>query len=130
MPSFSKLSADRLATCDPRIQEVLNEAIKHIDFTILCGTRGQQAQEQAFHDGKSKEHWPNSKHNKVPSLAVDIAPWPVNWQNLSRFRITCAFILGIAAAKGIKMRWGGDWNMNYDDSDEKFVDAGHLELME
>lgn len=128
--TFSQKSAERLATCDPRIQEVLNEAIKHVDFTVLCGHRGEAEQNDAFEDGKSKLQWPYSKHNRVPSLAVDIAPYPINWANTGRFARLAHFILGIAAAKGIKMRWGGDWNKNFETSDETFVDGPHLEVVE
>ena len=39
MPKFGKQSLDRLATCDERIQKVMNEAIKHIDIVILYGYR-------------------------------------------------------------------------------------------
>ena len=35
MYSFGKTSKERLATCDPRIQQLMNEVIKHIDITII-----------------------------------------------------------------------------------------------
>lgn len=129
MPTFSQTSLDRLATCDARVQEVLHEAIKHVDFVVLCGHRGQADQEQAFHDGRSTKHWPDSNHNQTPSPAVDIAPFPIDWSNIERFRFVAGFILGVAAAKGIQMRSGVDWNRNFDPKDEHFVDGPHLELV-
>lgn len=37
MLKFGKQSLDRLATCHTDLQKVMNEAIKHYDFTILYG---------------------------------------------------------------------------------------------
>ena len=44
MPKFGKQSQDRLATCHPKIQLIMNEAIKAYDFTVLCGTRTPEEQ--------------------------------------------------------------------------------------
>ena len=75
MPSFSENSKIKLNSCHPSLQKIANEAIKQIDFTILCGHRNKIDQLIAFQEGKSKVQWPDSKHNKVPSLAFDIAPY-------------------------------------------------------
>jgi hypothetical protein len=52
--------------------------VSPIDFKILCGHREEKEQNEAFNKGNSKLKWPQSKHNSLPSLAVDIAPFPVN----------------------------------------------------
>lgn len=134
MPNLSNASLARLQTCDPRIQMVLKEAIKYVDFVVLCGERSQAEQEQAYAAGKSTKRWPESKHNRRPEdvdgvRAVDIAPYPIDWNNVERFRFVSAFILGLAAGMGVKMRAGVDWNMNFDPKDEKFIDGPHLELV-
>lgn len=127
MPSFSKLSAQRLATCDERLQRLLTEAIKTVDLTVLCGHRGEDEQEDAFRAGKSKVHWPDSKHNSTPSQAVDIAPFPVNWNDTNTFARLAGYIQRIAEEQGVSIRWGGDWDGNWR-SDDKFVDMPHIEL--
>jgi hypothetical protein len=130
MYKFGKKSLDKIATLDPRLQEVLHEAIKLVDFTVLEGHRDQATQDKYFAEGKSKLKWPNSKHNKAPSLAVDVAPWPISWENREQFAYVAGIIMGIGLAKGIKMRWGGDFNRNGRIDDEKFIDMPHIEIDE
>ena len=36
--------------------------------------------------------------------------------------------VGIAKRKGIKLRWGGDWDRDGELSDNRFNDLGHLEI--
>lgn len=86
MPRFSKLSKDRLLTCHKDIQEVCNELIKQYDFSVLEGHRGEKEQNSAYKKGNSQVRWPNSAHNSIPSNAVDLAPYPIDWDNLDRFR--------------------------------------------
>jgi len=46
MPKYSKQSAGRLSTCDPRLQDVFNEVIKHFDCSVLQGHRGEIEQNE------------------------------------------------------------------------------------
>lgn len=128
MPSFSKLSAERLATCDERLQRILNEAIKRVDFTVICGHRDEEAQEEAFRLNRSKVRWPMSKHNRLPSLAVDVAPYPIDWKDTARFARLAGYIERVAHEQGVTIRWGGDFNGNWR-SDDKFIDMPHLEIV-
>lgn len=128
MYKFGSSSQARLETCHPKIQEILNEAIKHIDFSVTCGHRNEADQTKAFVENKSKVQWPNSKHNSKPSRAVDIVPYPVDWDNIKRFAHLGGLIRGIAAMKGIKIRCGFDWDMDGDITDHDFMDWPHIEL--
>jgi len=74
-----------LSTVHTDLQDVFLEVIKHIDCTILCGHRDEEEQNNAFHEGKSKLKYPQSDHNKAPSLALDGAPYPIDWRNTKRF---------------------------------------------
>lgn len=139
MPKFSERSAERLATCDQRLQDILNEAIKYVDFTVLCGHRNEADQLEAVMDGKSKVMWPNSKHNKLPSKAVDIAPWfpdvKIDWKDIPAFARLAGYIQHIADSRGVKIRWGGDWDGDWrtstHDPDERgFLDGPHIELVD
>lgn len=115
MPKFSKISKERLATCHPDLQAVCNELIKQYDFSVLEGRRGEQAQNAAYKQGTSKVRYPHSAHNKIPSLAVDIAPYPIDWQNISRFNemlIRFDTVANILRAEGIitsEFVYGGKW---------------------
>ena len=126
--SFGNSSQARLDTCHPKLQEILNEAIKYVDISILCGTRDEAAQEKAVADGASKVHYPDSRHNSMPSMAIDVAPYPIDWENLTRFALLQGLLKGIAMMKGIKIRSGIDWDSDGDITDHKFMDWPHIEL--
>ena len=130
MPQYSQSSQNRLNTCDKRLQDLFNEVIKHVDCTIVCGHRNQEDQEEAFRTGHSKVRWPNSKHNSVPSLAVDVVPYPMDWENMQRMLHFAGFVRGIASQMGVKIRCGCDWNGNFDPKDENFLDVPHFEIAE
>jgi len=80
MATFSAISRERLETCDERLQRVFREVVKYFDCSILEGHRGQAEQHRDFMTGKSKVDWPNGKHNKMPSKAVDAMPYPITFQ--------------------------------------------------
>jgi len=128
--SFSGKSQERLSTCHPDLQKLFNEVIKHYDCTVVCGHRGKDKQDEAVRTGQSKLAWPHSKHNSLPSKAVDVVPFPVDWSDMSRFYHFGGFVLAVAKHLGIKIRWGGDWNGNLQFRDEKFKDLPHFELVE
>jgi peptidoglycan LD-endopeptidase CwlK len=131
MSEFGTISRNRLNTCHMDIVKVMEQAIKNgPDFSVVCGHRNQVDQKNAFDKGLSKVLYPDSKHNAMPSNAVDIVPYPVDWEDLNRFRVLAGYILGTADAMGIKLRWGGDWDRDYDEGDEKFRDMPHFQLME
>jgi len=122
MPKYSIQSSTKLETCHPDLIDIFEEAIQIVDVRITCGHRGQTDQMIVYHNGKSKEKWPFSYHNKVPSLAVDAVPYPVDWDDLKRFFHLAGVVKGIAHERGIKIEWGGDWRY--------FKDYSHYQLME
>lgn len=132
MPIFSSASRLQLATCVEPLQRVMVEAIKYIDFTVLEGHRGKEAQNAAFAKGLSQKQWPNGEHNASPSRAVDIAPYPIDWSDREvarqRFVLLAGIVLATGWSLGIHVRWGGDWNQNGDTRDEHFRDYGHFEV--
>jgi hypothetical protein len=134
MPVFSRLSKGKLETCDPRLQDILNEAIKIVDITVIEGHRGKMKQDEAFASGRSQLPWPRGKHNAMPSRAVDIAPYfpdgGIDWADLVAFGRVMGVIQAIAHSKGIKLRFGIDWDGDMKSKDEKFLDAPHIELVD
>ena len=129
MPRFGKRSRERLATCDERLQRVFNEVINYVDCSVLEGHRGEERQEKLFKDGKTKVHYPDGRHNASPSRAVDVVPYPVDWDDRERFHLFAGFVLGIAYSMDISLRWGGDWNQNFEVDDNQFDDFPHFELI-
>jgi len=130
MPALSFSSRDKLNTCHPKLVQLMEEVASKFDITILCGERDEVAQSEAVLKGTSKVHYPNSKHNKKPSMAVDVAPYPIDWTDLRRFYYLGGYVKRTAEDMGIKIRWGGDWNGNYAIKDQNFNDLPHFELME
>lgn len=134
MPVFSAQSVERLKTCHPELQVLFNEVIKTIDCAVIEGHRDKVAQDAAFAKGNSKLRWPNGKHNSSPSMAVDVAPYPIDYKDLQRWHYFAGFVLGTALQlrqQGIMrlgVRWGGDWDGDALMNDEKFRDLFHYEL--
>ncbi len=134
MPSFSLVSQNKLATAHVDLQILFNEVIKHCDCTVLEGFRDKNHQERAFAAGNTKLHYPNGKHNKSPSMAVDVAPYPVDWKKTNNFIYFAGFVMGIAAklrADGIithTLRWGGAWDGKLNTGDV-LNDLVHFELI-
>ncbi len=114
MAKFSRKSKDRLATCHHDLQRLFNEVIKHHDCAILCGHRTASEQHSAKVKGFSNVDWPNSKHNSLPSIAVDVAPYPIDWSDIERFNVFAAFVQQTADDMGIKIKWGGTFKSFYD----------------
>lgn len=115
MPKFSLKSKERLNTCHPDLRKVCEEVIRTYDFSVTCGHRNKKEQDEAYRKGNSNVRYPNSAHNKIPSLAVDIVPYPVDWNDIGRFRELAAAFMAVASV--LKERgeitsdfvWGGNW---------------------
>lgn len=157
MPAFGQRSSANLATCDKRIQLVLNKAIEIFDFSVICGYRSKEAQDRAFKERRSTKMYPNSKHNRMPSPAVDIWPWypGQNWkaeiwltdmtvmealdemdkvkakkalETIKRWHFMIGLIIGIGHSMGISLRSGGDWDKDFKFDDHRLIDLPHLQL--
>ena len=135
MPSYSKSSKKKLGTCHQDLQTIFNHVVKEFDNTIVCGERGKKAQTDAFNNGFSKVKYPNSKHNKKPSIAVDSVPYPVQWDNKARMKFYVGYVLGVARmlleSGKIKHKLisGLDWDGDTFLKDHTFHDHPHFQLV-
>jgi peptidoglycan L-alanyl-D-glutamate endopeptidase CwlK len=134
MPKFSQASFSKLSTCHQDLQVLFYEVIKYFDCTIIEGYRNQEDQEKAFAAGNTKLHWPNGKHNRQPSMALDAAPYPVDWKNEKRMYWFAGYVMGIAQKLKSEgkmthaLRYGGDWDSDKNINNENFKDLVHFEL--
>ncbi|MCP5136584.1 MAG: M15 family peptidase [Gammaproteobacteria bacterium] len=126
---FSALSQAKLGTCHPHLRTLFLEVIKHVDCTVLEGHRSVLDQDKAFHEGRSKLRGGSSKHNMTPSMAVDVAPYPIDWNDRDRFLLFVGFVKGVAAQLGIRIRCGADWDGDGTTTDQTFHDLPHFELI-
>ena len=124
MPKFGKRSKQRLRGVDTRLVNVLNELIKIMDVTIIEGLRSKQRQEILLKEGKTKTKF--SKH--IEGKAVDLAPYPIDWEDRDRIHYMGGMIRGIAKQLNINVRWGGDWDSDGETKDNRFDDLVHVEI--
>lgn len=129
MPKFSQKSIKLLATCHPDLRRLFEDVVIDFDCSILCGNRGEEEQNEHFRNNRSTKKFPDSKHNQLPSIAVDVVPFPINWENLNRFYFFGGFVKGRAKDLGLKIRWGGDWDNDTILNDQSFNDLPHFELI-
>lgn len=127
--SMSPTSQLRLGSCHPLLQRVITGVAQTEPVLVIEGHRGQAAQDKAFREKKSKLKWPNGKHNKNPSHAVDIAPLPLDWNDKRRFELLAKKVLDYADSVGVVLRWGGDWDRDGNRKNNKFDDLVHFELV-
>jgi peptidoglycan L-alanyl-D-glutamate endopeptidase CwlK len=129
---YGKTSRARLETCHPVLQVLMHRAMDTcpagLDWMIVCGHRTKEEQEAAVKGGFSDVHWPNGKHNSLPSKAVDVAPWvrgTVSWFShdfppIAKHIKATWETLTEAERGGFTLSWGGDW--------KRRVDSPHWEL--
>lgn len=137
MPKFSQASFSKLSTCHQDLQALFFEVIRYFDCTILEGYRNEAAQEAAFAKGNTKLHYPHGKHNHQPSMAVDVTPYPINFDDEKLGLWFGGYVLGIAqklkdeGKMTHSIRWGGAWDgLGKLNSARQLNDLVHFELVE
>ena len=122
--AWSRASRARLDTCHGLLVLLFDRVIKRADLphdlSVICGHRNKADQDAAVAAGRSKVRWPRGKHNRTPSLAVDVVPF-VNGEQEHRdaevFKRHAPVVKAEWAAMqgaglipdGVKLVWGGDW---------------------
>ena len=129
MPSFSTTSMERLNSCHPSLIQICEQVVLTYDVRVLEGYRSGKRQDELFRQNKSKLRAGESKHNQKPSIAVDLAPYPIDWDNAKRFYLMAGFMFQAAHDLGHTIRWGGDWDSDWVHTDQSFNDLPHFELM-
>lgn len=126
---FSQLHSD--------LQLIFETVLKDRDHTLTEGYRPEERQNEMFDKGLSKLKFPNSKHNTIPSMAVDA--WPFVDGDISFDNRQCYYFAGYVLAVADHLyktgrishllRWGGDWDRDNNIKDQSFNDLGHFELI-
>ena len=129
MARFGKRSIERLEGVHPLLVDWCFELVTIMDCSVISGVRSLTTQREYVALGVSKTM--NSKHliqSDGYGHAVDLAPYPIDWNKLRSFDLLAGVGLGLAAKMGIKIRWGGDWSQDMDVYDQSFHDTGHFEI--
>ena len=131
MYRFSNISEKRLNTVSEPLRSIIYKAmsLQIMDFSVLCGVRSLEQQKALVEQGASRTM--NSKH--LPNIngeseAVDIAPFPIDWNNHYAFHRLAGIIQSCAALHQVPVRWGGDWDSDNITTDQTFIDLPHFEL--
>ncbi len=129
MPTFSTKSMTQLNSCTRDIKTIFMEVVKHMDISIIEGSRS--AERQAYHwakgrhlkregiDPRERDAWiisdnskvvthkdgyqQKSRHQQSPSVAVDVVPYPSMWQSkekLIELRGVVKYVQGMLLAEG------------------------------
>ena len=111
-------SMQSLSGVHPDLVDVVKLAITitGVDFTVIEGIRNINRQRELYKAGKSTTM--NSRH--ITGHAVDMVPYPVDWNDLERFETMAVAMKAAAEELEIPIVWGGDW--------KSFYDAPHFEL--
>ena len=135
MAYFSDKSKEKLDSCHASIIQLFYKVIEHQDCIVIYGHRTPEEQMEIFKQGRElvNGEWrivdsskvrtykdgvkEKSDHNIYPSRAVDIAPYPLDWNDITRFIAFGNYVKGVADTMGIRIKWGGDW--------ESFKDYAH-----
>ena len=135
MPNkFSKKSLAALESAHHDLQTLFTVVLEKFDCSILEGHRDEQKQNAMVAQGKSQLKFPHSKHNKSPSLAVDVAPYPYPTET-DDFLFFAGYVLGVADSlydcglMTYRVRSGADWDDDRRVSDTGFLDAVHFEIV-
>ena len=148
---LSKLSLGRLNGVDANLVKVVQRAIEITpqDFMVVEGVRSKEQCYINYGKGRTvaqctakgvpakyaqpklaKVTWLNnplsSKH--VSGKAVDLVPYPVNWNDLTKFDQVAKAMFAAAKELGVSIRWGADWDNDGNYREKGEYDSPHFEL--
>ncbi len=149
---YSDRSQAAFDTLDMRLQRILLyiKNVLCIDHSILEGHRDKETQNRYYEQipKVTNVQWPDSKHNSLPSMAVDVVPYVrikgikggIHWNNKDsvireKYYKDMVMFATIFKMVGLllfqtKITLGMDWNNNYSLLDNRFMDYPHAELDE
>jgi len=131
---FGQKSTKNYATLSSGLQRVADRTLSYgvMDYSLDCTYRDEREQNRLFNmtPPRSKVQWPNSRHNHLPSKAMDCVPYvrgKSSWNKL-HCCVLAGLILAAAAEERVKLRWGGNWDMDSEPiTDQDFQDLAHFE---
>lgn len=146
--AYGPQSLKRLEGVHPKMKEVvlgaldiMNEwdaaGVATCDIMVLEGVRTPERQKELYAQGRTKPGqkvtWTlNSNHfiNKKTGYghAVDLVPYPVDWNDLKKFDLISRAMFASAAKLNTPIRWGADWDRDGNPRERGESDSPHFEL--
>lgn len=122
---FGKTSLDRMEGVHPLLRECAERVLSYgiMDLTVppYGGLRTIEDQRELVARGASQTL--NSLHRVQESgygHAIDLVPYPVNWDDTFRFALMGSLMFRAANEIGMPLEWGGHW--------KRFKDYPHFQL--
>lgn len=138
MYKLGNKSKEKLKGVHPDLVKVIEKAISisEQDFTVLEGIRTPARQRQLYAQGRTAPGpvvtWTlNSRHfvqQDGYGHAVDLAPWPIDWNTISKFDAIADAMFKAAKELGVAIRWGADWDSDGNPRERGETDSPHFEL--
>ena len=137
--SLSQRSLKNLEGVHPNLVAVVKRAIEitEQDFVVIEGVRTQARQDELWAQGRTKPGpivtWTKDASSDGMGKdgyghAVDICPFPVDWNDLSKFDAIYVAMMAAAQELGVRLRYGGDWDMDGKLREKGEMDSPHFEL--
>lgn len=131
-------SRKKLEGLHPNLVAVVTRAIQLTtqDFSVTCGVRTLAEQKELYAQGRTKPGqivtW-TLKSRHLPAAdglgrAVDLAPYPIDWNVLSKFDAIAKAMFQASKELGIPIRWGADWDQDGNPRERGETDSPHFEL--
>jgi peptidoglycan L-alanyl-D-glutamate endopeptidase CwlK len=152
--SLGRRSLERLQRVHPALVRVILRAIQISgqDFSVLEGVRTDARQRELYGQGRSareltakgvdpalarplmdKVTWTLKSNHFVQAdgcgHAVDLVPYPVDWNTLSKFDAIADAMFQAAEELDVSIRWGADWDQDGKRRERGESDSPHFELV-
>ena len=115
---LSKASLIKLNSIKPDLQKVCIKAFENMpfDLVVLEGIRTLERQKELVNKGASQ----TLKSRHLTGDAVDLAPYPIDWKDIERFKVMSEVMIKASEDLKIPIEWGGNF--------KGFFDGPHFQL--
>ena len=130
---LGKTSLARLQGVDETLVNVVKRAIEisEVDFTVLEGVRTLDRQRELYAQGRTAPGkivtW-TMKSRHIEGKAVDLVPYPLDWNDLEKFSKIKDAMFQAARELDVNLRWGADWDGDGKYREKGEYDSPHFEL--
>ncbi len=130
---LGKTSLARLQGVDETLVNVVKRAIEisEVDFTVLEGVRTLERQRELYAQGRTAPGkivtW-TMKSRHIEGKAVDLVPYPLDWNDLEKFNKIKDAMFQAARELDVNLRWGADWDGDGNYREKGEYDSPHFEI--
>ena len=130
---LGKTSLARLQGVDETLVNVVKRAIEisEVDFSVLEGVRTLERQRELYEQGRTAPGkivtW-TMKSRHIEGKAVDLVPYPLDWNDLDKFNKIKDAMFQAAKELDVNLRWGADWDGDGNYREKGEYDSPHFEI--